>query len=318
MKKIADTLVVVFATFIVTMLMDTAAGLLTQARGTAIIGPSVTIQGQVYVPVDLSNFTGELVDGVMLSIPTSMTISDTVSSSPIQMEVVPDAAGISSLKRIRISGLEPYRLTRLLIPVVSQSEVGTVQILNAKQMKLDLEEVEGIRNPVQLVLLGALTPALIYALLVGVAFFWIQTQNQDNIVKIKKQAEDNASKLEKDIQETRKQSAELEKRVDEAESELLESRKKFEEYEKDYYRSKVLLRARLNDYAKELSFWRDTIRKTLYQSIHHDKAAELVINQVTETLKTYGTRSNVTDDFEAIKVMAGILARSERDQRDTE
>jgi hypothetical protein len=61
MKNLANTLVTVIITFIVTLLLNLAVEYFAQDKGVVTIGPTTTVQGQVYVPVDISNFTGNTV-----------------------------------------------------------------------------------------------------------------------------------------------------------------------------------------------------------------------------------------------------------------
>jgi hypothetical protein len=80
-------------------------------------------------------------------------------------------------------------------------------------------------------------------------------------------------------------------------------------------RKRIYLLARLHDYSRELSFWRDTIRKLLTSSgsvLSPDK----VIEQVTASLRTFGTLDRKTlDDFEAIKVGAELLNGGKRNEQ---
>jgi hypothetical protein len=73
-------------------------------------------------------------------------------------------------------------------------------------------------------------------------------------------------------------------------------------------RIKILLLARISDYAKELQFWRDTVRKVLYQTSHEQSTSEKLINQVTQALGTHTARTGETLDFDVIKAAAGILS----------
>jgi hypothetical protein len=76
-------------------------------------------------------------------------------------------------------------------------------------------------------------------------------------------------------------------------------------------RIKVLLLARLADYAKELEFWRNTMAKFVLAAGGVKQDVEIINKQVTDSLKTFGTRGRGADDFEAIKALAGMLQRAE-------
>jgi DNA repair exonuclease SbcCD ATPase subunit len=103
---------------------------------------------------------------------------------------------------------------------------------------------------------------------------------------------------------------ELQEQVASAHTELQQAVGEQERLHKELGRINVLMMARLSDYAKELDFWRDTIRKILYQGKGETLTAEGVVRQVTQTLKTYSTLSE-SFAWDAAKVMAGILRDAE-------
>ena len=82
-----------------------------------------------------------------------------------------------------------------------------------------------------------------------------------------------------------------------------------EELENRGARLKLLLLSRLHDYSKELTFWRDTVRKIIFQSTKQKTDVELIIETVTENLKTYGAKSGKEVDFKAVEVMARMITR---------
>lgn len=306
MKKIADTMVAVAITFAVTLALSFVVQLLTQDKGTVMIGPVVTIQGQLYMPTDISNLTHELLDNVVLSIPESTDSQSIVSSSPIEVEEVPDVIGTSIRKRIQVSGLEPSQVTRLLVPISDQDVAELVRLVNAEQVRLAIERVEGLERPISLAMKDALVTATIYAAIVAIGLFRFYAQLSD----LREQSEAWSKKLDEAVAEQR----EVELRVAAAQA---ESEEQASELANKLRRIQILMSARLSDYSKELTFWRDTIRKILYQATGDSKASETVINHVTETLRTYGTRSGTADDFETINVLAGILSNSRDSKAET-
>ena len=162
MKRITDTIVVVAVTFFITLVLDTAIGFFTQPEGAVLPGPFITTQNQVYMPVDISNFTGKTFDGLVLSIPKLTDIPEVISSDPVQIEEVPDSVGTSDRKRIQISGLEANQVTRLLIPIANRDEAELFRVVNAKQMRLTVESAEDLQSPLIGTLKDALSTATVY------------------------------------------------------------------------------------------------------------------------------------------------------------
>jgi hypothetical protein len=288
MKKIASTIATVAITFVITLALNLIIELLTQDKGAVMIGPVVTIQGQPYMPIDISNHAQEPLDNLVLTIPESTDSHSIISSSPIEVEEIPDVVGTSIRKRIQISGLEPRQVTQLLVPMADQDAAELVRLVNAKQVGLAIERVEDIERPISLAMKDAVVTASIYAVMLAIMTFWHYGQLGD----------------------LREETEAISKKLDEAMAQAQELEEEASQITNKQKRIQILLLARLSDYSKELSFWRDTIRKILYQATGDSKGSETVINQVTETLRTYGTRSGAADDFETIEVLARMLSNS--------
>ena len=120
MKNIATFIVQLVISFIVTLILSWAINLYFQNNGQISIGPPVIVQTQEYVPVSISNAAEEPLNDVIMSVPAATNLLQIISSSPVQIENVPDVAGLQTRKRITISGLEPSKVTQLLVPVANQ------------------------------------------------------------------------------------------------------------------------------------------------------------------------------------------------------
>ncbi len=295
MKPLANTIVAVVVTFIITLSLQTALSYVTQSKGTVAISPAGTIQQQFYVSVDIANYGAEPINNIILSIPRSTVIQGITSSNPVQLDVLPDAIGTELRKRLTISGIEPRRVTKLLIPISNQDNDNLVQVINDKQVGLTLSPVANLESPVATALSSSLQYAIIAAIAYGIYAFWILT----DVKHRSDESQKKAVRLEEDI-----------KKAQEKQEELVKESSKMQ---KDVIRVRLLLLARLQDYAKELDFWRDTIRKILYQATHEEMTATTLINQVTETLKTYGTHDRQFD-FEAITMLANLVSKSSKEE----
>ena len=67
---------------------------------------------------------------------------------------------------------------------------------------------------------------------------------------------------------------------------------------------------RISHLRKELSFWRDTVRKMLYNSQNEFQTADKVIDAVTSTLKTYTTQGRSDDNMDVTLYLAQLIADS--------
>jgi hypothetical protein len=73
MKNFANTVVTIIVTFLATLALNFVVQNVTQDKGKVMLGPDYSLQGHVYMPVDISNFTREQLNDFILSIPVSLT-----------------------------------------------------------------------------------------------------------------------------------------------------------------------------------------------------------------------------------------------------
>lgn len=84
------------------------------------------------------------------------------------------------------------------------------------------------------------------------------------------------------------------------------------EQRKTSNRIRLVLISRLTDYSKELSFWRDTIRKLLYENKGNENQGDVIIKTVCKNLKTYSTlKQDIPDSFEAIQILSDMISYRE-------
>jgi hypothetical protein len=180
---------------------------------------------------------------------------------------------------------------------------------------LNIAPITGIQNPIASSLIDAFGRALLYSLIFGFFLFYIQTRLDESDQKHQKRVAEVREELDKAKIEERNLVEKQEKLGEETTRTVDDLRKEINEVRKADARIRILQGARLGDYSKELDFWRDTIRKVLYQSSSDEKISEMLIRQVTESLKTYGTLES-SKDYDAIAAMAKLLTDSSRLQVD--
>lgn len=107
-------------------------------------------------------------------------------------------------------------------------------------------------------------------------------------------------KVRKGIQELQQKS---EKLSDEVYAEKEQDKKERKEVRLYYL-------TRISDLQKELSFWRDTVRKMLYNSQNALQTSDKVIDTVTSTLKTYTTRERSNENVDELFYLAQLISDS--------
>ena len=107
LKTMADTFITTIVAFIATTFVTFAAQyLLFLDRGSVTIGPTITLTGKHYTPVDIVNYSSQTLDKVRLSIPSTTTVPSIVPSWPINIEPAKDILGTHTQMPILISGIE--------------------------------------------------------------------------------------------------------------------------------------------------------------------------------------------------------------------
>jgi len=221
-----------------------------------------------------------MLDDIIISVPKDENLKTIISTSPLVIEQSPETLGLDTEKRVRLSGIEPSRLTRLFVPMNSPSSVDHVRVINAKDKRLTIRPITDIRNPFLVSVARMLIPVSFFAIGIGFVFLYHETAMH---------------RINEDLSRIKQESQGLIEQLDQIKNES--------------QRLKLLLVSRLSDYHKELSFWRDTIRKILYGAGKSKSNAEAIINEVTRTLKTFGTTESYDDNFDAIRIAADMISR---------
>jgi len=287
MQRLRETAITVVITFGVTLLLNFLVDYTQRSRGAVSIGPPVILAGAVYLPLDLTNYENKPLNSIRITVPQYLAVNSIAASSPVTLSNVDGEPPLGPTKTIMLSGIEPRRSTKLLIRLEIEADWYKVRPQNHHELQLDLQLPEEVQNPIVRQLKSVLALALVYSVLLGFAT-WYQTGRleaaQENAREVLKTQADLKDELAKVRSEMRVQSL----------------------------RIQIYLLARLNDYSRELSFWRDTIRKLL-TSGGSVPPPEKVVEQVTLSLRTFGTLDRKTlNDFEAIKVGAELLNREKR------
>ncbi len=283
MGKYFNIAIAVVITFIATLTLNTAVEYFDDAKGTVSVSDATLINGQAYVVVTCANYTDNLINGLLIKTPKTITVSDIFASE--QVEVIESVATKSSKRYFQISKIPPHTLTRLTILVSNQTPDIPVSVMNAESLGLKFKSEYDLTSHLWSALKNALIAAAIYSMMMFI-FYYLHEVNRDKIYWKFKQ-------LSKET---------------ESQNDLL--RKRIEDIESYYTKMKLLLLARISDYAKELSFWQNTIR-LMATSEENKKNAEEIVNKITETLKTYGTNADNLD-LDAEKIAAAWKTEAEK------
>lgn len=288
MKKIPEAISTVVMVFLLSWLINSISDYYFKPKISAMFGSILEFKGNNFLPLDITNYGKKMVNEIRISIPKNTNVYNILSSNPIKIKEFENDIRNIEIKRLEISGIEANQMTRLYIPLPDKNSAHLCNILNIKDKNLEIIPIKDLKSPLKKSVKDALYSAILIALLLGL-FYWKTISKVENL-------EERLERVQVKLEEAKD-----------------EEERKLKETKQDLMRMKILLLARLSDYSKELTFWRDTIRKILYStSKAGKKVAEEVIKEVTATLKTHSTLSESEVDFETIKMASLLLEKKSK------
>lgn len=298
MTSMSNTLISTAVAFVVTLVLNAALNYYSSDMGTVGISKPIVIDGKSVVVLSVENYSRNFIDDLAVEIPKTISVDRISTDSPVVF--VDSAHGPSITRVVKINQISPRRVTRVLIPVEDQTIFGAIRVVNREAAGLALREDDELESPFRRAVLSASIAATLYAL------FWVASALHTN--KVASGLRDQAGRLRDELEKLQQKSRdELEKsqqKNDEVRSEIRELKGRVT-------KQRILLLARLHDYAKELGFWRNSFKSLVLKSGGKDKRAEEIIEVITQGLGTQGTKDS-GHEFETLKVASAWLADVEQ------
>lgn len=265
---------------IIGLLFTVAVQWLTMESAIVNVSSSAELDGQYLTVVSIQNLKKETLPGLSLYIDSEIDILDMRSSDGFNLHEHYIESGSVSPK-------SNYTLT-----IWTEQPILKGQIIAESDYKISVNSSES-KTPFTVQILWAMGAAGII-MIIGSSFtLWFSKRQ---IMRVQNRIREDEEKWEKG-------SAELEKLSDKMKDQKEQSKKAINELRFYYF-------ARISDLQKELSFWRDTVRKILYNSQNEFQTADKVIEAVTSTLKTYTTRKSGDENMDELLYLAQLIADS--------
>jgi len=287
MKEYGQLIATTVVTFFVTAVSTAMLGQVGSERGEYSVGAPLRLAEHLVVPVLIVNYEPSAIDGLFLSVPPGVQGGSISSSVPIEIQAAPDASSAVA-SRLKVSGVPALATTELLVPVESVEAASRVALLNPTDLNLAFRspwtaERTSSRRLKTALVTGAINAVVYFAFLLYVR-----------------------SKAQKEIADVRRSLADADKKAERQLAVVARLRT-------STMRIKILYLRLLSDYRRELAFWRDTIRRTMYEATGGKVTADTIISNVTEALATHGTKANA-EDFDTIQTMAALIANRPEDE----
>jgi hypothetical protein len=290
MKKVFNTILSVIVVFVINLLLTTTVNYFFQSDGSISTDTYFSIQNKLFAEISIQNYSSKTKDGLILSIPNKVNLKEIICSNPVDIVNKQDSIVNSIIKNIDVSSIAPNKTTKILIPVNNISELNFIDVQNYSALSLTKYKSNEILNPLTDTINKAIISSIIFAIFGGLIMFY-------QIVKF--------DDLNKKMDKINKYSETIQKASDDLKITL---NKEFIDIKKIYHKQRIFLFHRISDLTKELDFWRDTIRKILYNRSKGKDMGEEIIKEVVNNLKTYSTLGKSNENFENIQLLSSMLA----------
>lgn len=259
------------------------------------ISPSAEMNGQYITIISVNNLKKETLSNLSLYFGPDLDIFEIESSDPFELQE----------KYIEVDSIAPKAKYSVILR--TDKAIEKDQIIAESEYKIQLN-YPNEDSPLMLQLLqhSALYGGIMFLImLIEVLLKWKQNvehfkKTMDLCNEAKEQVKSQEELVQKTQEEVDELKAESDRVINETKSQLLKENQEL----KSYYT------IRIAQLSKELTFWRDTIRKLLYDSRKEFQTADKVIETVTATLKTYTTREHNDEKMDEMLYLAQLIADS--------
>lgn len=273
------------------------------------IGDSIKVEDdQFFTSININAF--EDIDDLRVSIPVTMRTEQIKSNKSIKIKIIKNNIGTSNGSVLEIDKISSDNNVELIL--VTNEKISTKEIVvNGKGNEIDVEHAADMEDPIKGEIRSLALNALIYALFMGIAIY-VSKRDRDKKIVSSREKIDEVREEMRVIEEKR---LELKEEIDNQKKVAEDQRKAIDKVSIEAQKRNILLQAKLHDYRKELSFWRDTIRKIIYQLPDGKDKAEQLIRIVSSSLKTYQTNEKQNHDFETLKVLSKWIKDIDQEEK---
>ena len=305
-KKIIEVIVPTIVLAVLTFLFSMLTSYLFGFNSLISIGTTTMLDSNRYVvPINIQTYNEELKD-LQIVIDTKITEDQVKASQPLDVKIIENNVGPSGATTLEITQISKEQYINLFISTDRMINKDEIRV-NPSVGKIDIVYGSNTGNPFQKQVKNAILFSLIYALIFSLTNYFSNKKSDKRIADYKEDRERKIAVMEEKINFSDGVSKQLTEDLSGSKEQIEAIKSKLKKYESDSIKKQILLQAKLNDYSKELSFWRNTIRKILYNESSKYPNKEKIFEVVSESLKTYQTHEAHKHDFETLKVLSKMI-----------
>ncbi|MGD6962722.1 hypothetical protein ACQCVB_11005 [Fictibacillus phosphorivorans] len=320
MNKITEVLLATIAGGLFTFFMGLLIPYFFDDSSIVNIGAPTKIDNGNYItPIQVSTFKDDIQE-LRFDIPVNITEEQINSNVPLSIKLAKNNVGTEGSSVLEFTKIPSRKNIQIIINTKQQLDERKIEV-HSKNNHAKSDFLFEKESPLKAQLRSITINSILYALFFGLSSFLTlrtiekrrQKANEEieemnkAIDKHKKEYKDNEEKWKKILDENDKANEKIAKGSRVIDQKLITLNEDLEKTKTDSLKKQILLTARLNDYRKELNFWRNTIRKILYKQTNGENSADNLFKLISKSLKTYQTNEKHIPDFEALKVLSEYI-----------
>lgn len=287
-----------FITTIISLAVSVGIQWLSLESVVVTISPSSELDGKYLTVISIQNLQEATMSNLSLYFDTDFDVLEIKSSDEFEHQK----------QYVELESISPK--AKYSVIVWTEQPISKGQIIAESDYKTRLD-YSNDSSPFLLQILWFIIPFAFITFLATSVQIWVDWKHR---IKESQKILERCNELQRETEridtERQSQKAELESLKKVADKSSQEYDKQMRELKRDSKEMRLYLLTRISQLHKELSFWRDTVRKMLYNSQNEFQTADKVIDTVTSTLKTYTTRGRSDDNMDEMLYLARLIADS--------
>lgn len=286
MKKIAlESILSAFVTVIGSSLFTLLLSIPIAEKGNIRISDIYkTESGTLSRNIEVINYTNDYIDGLILKIPNTCKIENENFIS--SLVITKRENKMIDYNTFSLDMIEPK--TSSLITIQVQKD-DIISFPNYSSKKFFVTSEKHIESPIWKLIKQVLPSFIVYFILLSIFRFFTNKKSNELSEQIEKSEKKRQVEVDK-----------LSEKLDKEEKKIEKTDKDLKEYKKIYYQKTLFIKKQLQDYEKELDFWRNTVRQVLFKGDKKHTQAENLFETVTKQLETYTVKSKQNLDLDEI------------------
>ena len=287
-----------FITTVITLAVPIGVQWLSLESVAITISPSSELDGKYLTIISIQNLEKETLSNLSLYFDTNFDVLEIKSSDEFKHQQ----------QYVQLERMSPK--AKYSVMVWTEQPVLKGQIIVESDYKTRLD-YSNDSSPFLIQMLWFIIPfGLIVFVATGVQIWFNWKHRIEENQKILERCSELQRKIECIDAKRQAQKDELVSTKNQFEKAVKESEAERKNIKRDTQEMRAYLLTVISQLRKELSFWRTTVRKLLYDSQNEFQTADKVIDTVTSTLKTYLTREHSDENMDELLYLAQLIANS--------